>query len=120
MKSSVWTDATSISRKVNTMHPVLNSIFDEKYDEGLTIGRAKGRAEGFFDGKIMAGRGMVLTALETKFKEIPSDIERAVFAVYDMDALESLLVHAIHSSTLDEFATVLKSRRKCRKCRTKQ
>ena len=86
---------------------VLNENLDEQYQEGLAVGRAKGLREGFVDGKIMASIGMVLTVLETKFKNVPNDIERAVFATHDLDALESLLVHAVHSNTLDEFAEML-------------
>jgi hypothetical protein len=63
-------------------------------------GEAKGKAEGKAE--------MVLTALRTKFKKVPKDIERSVLAMSDSIALESLLVQAIHSNTLDEFAETFK------------
>jgi hypothetical protein len=67
-------------------------------------GEAKGKAEG----KAETGRNLVLTALRTKFKKVPKDIERSVLAMSDSIALESLLVQAIHSDTLDEFAEAIR------------
>jgi hypothetical protein len=64
--------------------------------KGIAIGEARGNAN------------MVLTALRTKFKKVPKDIERSVLAMSDSIALESLLVQAIHSNTLDEFAEALR------------
>jgi len=78
---------------------MIKSIFDEKVDEGIAIGKAEGKAE--------AGRNMVLTFLRKKFKKVPKRIEQAVLAMSDSIALESLLEHAIDSTTLEEFATVL-------------
>ena len=42
-----------------------------------------------------------------EFKNVPKEIEEAVSAMSDPIALESLLVHAIDSETLDEFETAL-------------
>jgi hypothetical protein len=50
----------------------------------------------------------VLIALRAKFGEVPTEIEAVVLAMSDAVALESLLEHAIHSKTLDEFAEALK------------
>jgi hypothetical protein len=50
---------------------------------------------------------MVMAALRAKFENVPKKIEEAVLAMTDSVALESLLEHAIHSGTLDEFGTAL-------------
>ena len=50
---------------------------------------------------------MVLTALQTRFGNVPGDIEESVLAMSDPIALKSLLESAIHSETLDEFAEAL-------------
>jgi hypothetical protein len=50
---------------------------------------------------------MVLTALRTKFENIPQEIEETVLSMTDPIALESMLVHVFHSNTLDEFASGL-------------
>ena len=59
------------------------------------------------EGEVKTGRNMVLTALRTKFKKIPKEIEESVLEKSDPIALESLLEHAIDCNTLDEFATIL-------------
>jgi hypothetical protein len=95
----------------------LDAYFTEKYGapwiaegeargkaEGVAIGEARGEARGKAEGKAEA----VLTVLRRKFKKVPKGIETEILAMSDPIALESLLVHAIDSSTLDEFATVLK------------
>jgi len=64
--------------------------------EGEARGETRGQAK------------MVLTFLRAKFSKIPKGIEKAVFAMSDSVALESLAAHAAHSKTLDEFATALK------------
>jgi hypothetical protein len=58
----------------------------------------------FTDGKIENGRDMVLQALQTKFKTVPMDIERAINQKNDLIVLKSLLAQAIESDTLEEFA----------------
>ena len=68
------------------------TMFEEKYDAG----------------KVEAGRSMVLTALRTKFKRIPKNIEKAVLSMSDPIALESLLAQVIQSDTMDDFAEVLR------------
>jgi hypothetical protein len=68
--------------------------------EGETRGIAKGKAE--------SGRNMVLTFLRAKFKRIPKDVEKAVLAMSDPIALESLAAQAGQCDTMDEFAEALK------------
>ena len=68
-------------------------------EELIMEGRALEKAE--------TGRNMVMKALRTKFGKIPKEIENAVLGMSDSIALESLLEHAIHSGTLDEFADCL-------------
>jgi hypothetical protein len=65
---------------------------------------AKGKAEG----KAEAGRSMVLTALRTRFKRVPKDVEKAILSMSDSIALESLLAQAIQSDTIEEFAEGLR------------
>ena len=79
---------------------MIKSIFDEKFDEGFAVGTAEGETKG--EAK------MVLTVLRAKFNKVPKRIEKAVFALADSMALESLATHAVHSKTLDEFATALR------------
>ena len=74
---------------------MIKTIFEEKVDEGIAIGKAE------------VGRNMVLAALRKKFKKVPKGIEKAVLAMSDPVALESLLEHAIDSNTLDEFSATL-------------
>ncbi|MDR2755702.1 MAG: Rpn family recombination-promoting nuclease/putative transposase [Planctomycetaceae bacterium] len=61
---------------------------------------AKGEAKGKQD--------MVLIALRTKFKKIPTYIETAIRQMSDPIALESLMSEIFESQTLDEFADALK------------
>ena len=75
---------------------MIKSIFDERE----AIGEARGKAE--------LGRNMVITALRTKFKRVPKDVERGVRKMSDSIALESLLAQAIESDTLAEFSEALK------------
>jgi predicted transposase/invertase (TIGR01784 family) len=94
-----------------------SKVFDEREaqkmaqttaQELLLEGKTEGIAEGIAKGKAESGRNMVLTALRTKFGRIPKDVEKAVLAMSDPIALESLLAQAIQSDTMDEFAEVLK------------
>ena len=82
--------------------------------EDLQMRRKKGiilseKLDAAFNEKfgIPARRNMLLTAIRTKFKRVPKNIEKAVLAVSDQTALESLLAQVIHSETLDEFAEVV-------------
>ena len=74
------------------------------FEEREEIGEARGIAKG----KVEAGRNMVLKALRAKFKKVPKVVEKAVLAMSDPIALESLLEHVFHCDTLDEFATALR------------
>ena len=75
---------------------MIKTIFEEREDIGKAIGRAEGKAEA------------VLLVLRAKFKRIPKEIEEAIRQMTDLIALESLLVHTVHSETLEEFAAALK------------
>jgi hypothetical protein len=79
---------------------MIKSIFDEREDigeaRGIAIGEAKGKAES------------VLTVLRNRFKRIPKNVEKAVTSMSDSIALESLLEHALHSDTMEEFAETLR------------
>ena len=95
----------------------LDAFFTEKYGpqfvakgeakgeaRGIAIGEARGRAEGVAEGE---ARGTVLTALRVRFKKVPKDIEKAVRAMVDLTALQSLAVHAETCQSLEEFEKVL-------------
>jgi len=69
---------------------------------------AKGIAKGRAEEKVATSRNMVLRFLRAKFNKIPKGIEKAILAMSDPIALESLAEHAAHSVTLDEFATALR------------
>ena len=72
------------------------TMAEELILEGETRGIAKGEAK------------MVINALRTRFKRVPKDIEKAILAMSDSIALESLHAQAIQSDTLDEFAEGLR------------
>jgi len=74
---------------------MIKTIFEEREEVAEARGEVKGQAKA------------VLIALRKKFKKVPKHIEQAVLAMSDPIALESVLMHAIDSKTLDEFATVL-------------
>jgi len=91
----------------------LDAYFTEKYGapwiakgeaRGIAIGEARGEARGRAEGE---ARGTVLTALRVRFKKVPKDIEKAVRAMVDLTALQSLAVHAETCQSLEEFEKVL-------------
>jgi hypothetical protein len=86
--------------EVETMPTMLEKWVADHKDEWEARGEARGKAE--------SGRNMVLTALRTKFKKVPKDVEKSVLGMSDSIALESLLAQAIQSDTLDEFAEALR------------
>jgi len=75
----------------------------EAYDMVMTTAE-KLWVGGKTEGKIENGRDMVLQALQTKFKTVPEDIERAINQKNDLIVLKSLLAQAIGSDSLEEFA----------------
>jgi predicted transposase YdaD len=83
-------------------------ILDKKEAEKMAMSTAQELIlEGKAEGKAEAGRNMVLRLLRKKFREVPKEIEKAVLAMSDPIALESLLDHADDSKTLGDFATAL-------------
>jgi hypothetical protein len=96
---------------VVTWHKVLNPIlkgkeramiktaFEDTFDEGVAVGEERGEVKWKAD--------MVLKALRKKFGKTPKGIEKAILAMTDPIALESLLEHVFDCKTLDEFATML-------------
>jgi hypothetical protein len=94
-------EASAASAAVETIFKgkekaMIKTIFEERE----AIGEARGEAN--------RGRSMVLTALRTKFKRVPKDIEKTILSMSDPIALESLLAQAIQSETMDEFAESLR------------
>jgi hypothetical protein len=93
------------------LHPIfkgkeramIKTAFEEKFDEGVAVGEARGEAKS----EIKWKADMLLKVLHGKFNKIPKGIEKAVFAMTDPIALESLLEHVFDCKTVDEFATML-------------
>ena len=56
------------------------------------------------EGNIETGRALVLEAIQTKFKTVPEDIERAINQKNDPIVLKSLLSQVIMSNTIEDFA----------------
>jgi hypothetical protein len=79
---------------------MMKTIFEEQQD----IGEARGEARGEVRGKAKA----VLTVLEARFKKVPKDVEKSVFAISDSIALESWAAQAATCQSLDEFAKMLR------------
>ena len=84
----------------------LDAHFTKKYAapwiaEGEARGKAEGKAEGVAEG---ITKGKVLNILETRFSVVPQGTEKAVLAMTDAIALESLVEHAKSCKSLDEFA----------------
>ena len=93
-------DAAQVKEVMKMVFPgreetMIKSVFDEMRDEGIAIGETR------------AWQKAVLTAIRTKFTRVPKGIEKAVQAMSDPIALESLVVRVGQSKTLDEFATDL-------------
>ncbi|MDM8523207.1 DUF2887 domain-containing protein [Desulfococcaceae bacterium HSG8] len=61
----------------------------------------------FQEGIMTEARDMVIEALAERFVSVPSDIRDEVCSVGQHDALKELLRHAIRSSDIEEFRTVL-------------
>ena len=85
--------------EVETMPTMLEKWTAERKDGWIAEGKAKGKTEGKAEA--------VLAVLRRNFENVPNHIEQAVLAMSDPIALESVLLHAIDSKTLDEFATIL-------------
>jgi hypothetical protein len=60
--------------------------------------------QGEAEGRVKAGRAMVLRALRAKFRTVPKAVEKSIHQKNDPIVLESLLERAIQSDTLKEFA----------------
>ena len=76
--------------------PMIKSIFDEKYDEGVARGEARGKAK------------TALAVLRARFKRVPKEVEKTILAMTDPIALESWAVQAATCQSMDEFAEALK------------
>jgi len=106
---ATWVYLTSNAEYMQKNIKALLGTFEEITGEEMMptmveIWKAEGEARGEIKGKAES----VLKVIRTKFKKIPKEVERAVLGMSDSIALESLLEHAIHSNTLDEFAEWLR------------
>ena len=83
--------------------------FSKILNEKEATDMAKTTAEELWVGGKAEGKaGTVLMLLRTKFRQIPQEVETAVYQMTDPIALDSLAAHVLHSETLDEFTTALK------------
>jgi hypothetical protein len=64
--------------------------------------------EGFESGELKTNIRNILAILRDKFNPVPDDIIGELYKRTDATALESLVVHAAHCKSLDEFAEALK------------
>jgi hypothetical protein len=96
-----FASAEHMDRDFNVLYDTIKKIVEvETMPTMLEKWTVKAKAEGKAES--------VLTALRTKFKRVPKDIEEVVLSMTDPIALESLLVQAIQSDTMDEFAEGLR------------
>ena len=72
-----------------------------EYYSGLTAAKEEGEAIGI-------AKGTVLAFLRARFKSVPKDVEKAIYAMMNLTALESLATHAETCKSLNEFAKALK------------
>jgi hypothetical protein len=86
--------------------------------EGISIGLEKGISEGISQGislclekgllsGLIAVRNSVLRVLELKHSRVPEGLAEAVRSISDLPKLEQLLVRALESVSLEEFAQYL-------------
>jgi len=71
------------------------------------IGMKKGMEQGLQQGMLEEAREMVLEALEERFGEVPSDVEKAVREIKDRDTLKRLHRQAIRCGSLEGFRKIL-------------
>ncbi|MEW6159402.1 MAG: hypothetical protein AB1813_18400 [Verrucomicrobiota bacterium] len=74
----------------------LISVFEEK---ALAKGREQGRQEGRLEGR----RGAILTALEVRFGEVPSEVRTKIEALRNEEALTRTHRLAITAPNLQSF-----------------
>ena len=109
---ATWVYLTNNAKHLKQNFEILLGTFEEVVGEKVMstmveIWKAEGKVEGRAEGKAEAGRSLVLTALQKKFKKVPNEIEAAVLAMSDPIALKSVLEHVFDCDTLEEFATIL-------------
>ena len=86
--------------------------------EGISIGLEKGISEGISQGislglekgllsGLIAVRNSVLRVLELKHSCVPEGLAEAIHSISDLPKLEQLLVRALESGSLEEFAQYL-------------
>jgi len=89
-----------------------SKVFNEREAQKMAMTTAQkllleGKAEGLAEGETKGKVETVLTVLRAKFNKVPKGIEKTIRQKKDPVALDSWAAHAVHSKTLDEFATVL-------------
>ena len=60
------------------------------------------------EGQVETGRDMVSDVLRMRFENVPKEVEQTIRTMTDPATLKSLLVQAIQSKTIDEFADGLR------------
>jgi len=83
---------------------MIEEIKDRYILEGIEIGEARGEARGQLKEKI----NDILTVLQTRCGQVPSDISEELNRRKDLVALQSLFILALQCNSSDEFAKALK------------
>jgi predicted transposase YdaD len=78
----------------------LISVFEEK---ALAKGREQGRQEDRQEGRLKGRRGAILTALEVRFGEVPSEVRTKIEALRNEEALTRTHRLAITAPNLQSF-----------------
>jgi len=94
---------TKVGTKVGTEQIVkaFSKVFNEQEANKMAMTMAQ---KLLLEGEVRGEAKMVVNALRTRFGKVPKDIETAILSMSDSIALESLLVQAIQSDSLEEFA----------------
>jgi hypothetical protein len=97
-------NAKHLRRNFDTFIDTVQEVVGEKIMPTMVeIWKAEGKAEG----KVEAGRNMILAVLRAKFNTIPKKVEDAVRSMNDPTALESFAVQAASCTSLEEFKKIL-------------
>lgn len=92
-----------------------NYIIDQGKKEGMIVGEARGEARGVAlgetrgkaDGEILGKINSILLILKRKFTKTPKCVVNRLNRIQDGAVLDSLLISALDSATMDEFKSCL-------------
>ena len=75
--------------------------------EGKAVGIAEGKAEGKAEGEVRGKADSIVAILTRKYSKVPREVEHRIRAIQDPVVLESLLISAMESPSMDEFERCL-------------